>query len=118
MTKTIYNVHIFREMRLFYPGIEATTHEEAAQQAAAQPSETAAYTEPCDGTDLSALIDVAGDLEYTNTKRIDFQAAIAIDSYDQLMNAGQAVVDNWENGDLAAAVRSLEEAILAARGRT
>jgi hypothetical protein len=32
-----YNVHIYREMRLFFPGIIASTAEEAARLAAEMP---------------------------------------------------------------------------------
>src|SRR5262249_15475416 len=37
-TMQTYNVHIYREMRLFFPGIVASTAEEAARLAAEMPS--------------------------------------------------------------------------------
>ena len=45
-----YNVHIYREMRLFFPGIVASTAEEAATLAAEIPSEAAQALEMPLGT--------------------------------------------------------------------
>jgi len=55
-----YNVHIYREMRLFFPGIVATTAEEAATLAADLPSGAAKALEDCDGENLAALVGVIG----------------------------------------------------------
>ena len=71
---TLYNVHIYREMRLFFPGIEGKTPEEAARIAADKLTAEAKYTEDCDGENLSALIDVAGDEEFEQSVTIDFEA--------------------------------------------
>jgi hypothetical protein len=70
---TLYNVHLYREMRLFYPGIEAATPEEAAAIAADKPTGDAAYTEDCDGENLAALIDVAGDEQFEHSVTLDFE---------------------------------------------
>jgi hypothetical protein len=70
---THYNVHIYREMRLFFAGIEALTPEEAAQTAAAKLTEEAEYTEDCQGENLSALIDLVGDEEFEHSVIIDFE---------------------------------------------
>lgn len=69
---TLYNVHIYREMRLFYPGIEAATPEQAARVAEAKPTADAEYSEDCDGESLSALVDVVGDDEFSQSAVIDF----------------------------------------------
>ncbi|MFL5342370.1 MAG: hypothetical protein ACJ8F7_19655 [Gemmataceae bacterium] len=69
---TLYNVHIYREMRLHFPGVEANTPEEAARIAADQPTADAAYTEDCDGETLAALIDVVGDDEFGQSVSLDF----------------------------------------------
>jgi hypothetical protein len=69
----LYNVHIYREMRLFFPGIEAATPEEAAKSAADRPTHEASYTEDCDGENLAALIDVIGDDEFAQSVIIDFE---------------------------------------------
>jgi len=71
---TLYNVHIYREMRLFFPGIEAASPEEAARIAASKPTCEAEYTVDCDGEDPSALIDVVGDDEFEHSVAIDFEA--------------------------------------------
>ena len=71
---TIYNVHVYREMRLYFPAIEACTPEDAARIAADRPTAHAQYTEDCDGENLAALIDVAGDNEFTQSVTIDFDA--------------------------------------------
>lgn len=71
---TLYNVHIYREMRLYFPGIEAPTLDEAARIAAGRPTAEAEYTEDCDGENLAALVDVAGDDDFGQSVTIDFQA--------------------------------------------
>jgi aminoglycoside phosphotransferase len=71
---TIYNVHLYREMRLYFPAIEACTPEEAARIAAGRPTGEAQYTEDCDGENMAALIDVAGDNEFTHSVTIDYEA--------------------------------------------
>jgi hypothetical protein len=58
---TIYNVHLYREMRLFFPGVDADSHEAAAEIARQQPTDKAQGIEDCDGNDTAALVDVAGD---------------------------------------------------------
>jgi hypothetical protein len=63
---TTYNVHIYREMRLYFPGIEAGSPEEAAALARAKPTEDAASTEDCDGETLAALV-------YEHSVTIDFE---------------------------------------------
>jgi hypothetical protein len=70
---TIYNVHIYREMRLYFPGIEAATDDEAARIAAAKLTADAEYTEDCDGDNLAALVDVVGDDEFEHSVTIDFE---------------------------------------------
>jgi len=71
---TLYNVHIYREMRAYFPSIEATTPEEAARRAAEKLTEDAEYTEDCEGENLAALVDVAGDDEFEHSISIDFEA--------------------------------------------
>jgi hypothetical protein len=59
-----YNVHIYREMRLYFPGIRADSHEAAARIAADKCTEEANFIEDCQGENLIALVDVQGDAEY------------------------------------------------------
>ncbi|SRR5579871_1889446 len=71
---TLYNVHIYREMRLFFPGIVAATPEEAARIAAGKLTEEAAFADDeCDGENLAALVDVAGDDQYEQSVMINFE---------------------------------------------
>jgi hypothetical protein len=70
---TLYNVHIYREMRVFFPGIEAPTSDESARIAADKPTADAEYTEDCDGENLAALVDVVGDHELEHSVTIDFE---------------------------------------------
>lgn len=70
---TLYHVHIYREMRLYFPGIEASTRNEAARIAADRPTAEADYTEDCDGENLAALVDVAGDDGFDQSVTIDLR---------------------------------------------
>jgi hypothetical protein len=70
----LYHVHIYREMRLYFPGIDAASHEEAARIAADKPTADAEYVEDCDGQNLAALVDVAGDDDFGRSVTIDFEA--------------------------------------------
>lgn len=68
----IYHVHIYREMRLYFPAIEAQTPDEAARLAEARPTAEAEYSEDCEGQSLSALVDIAGDDDFSHSVVIDF----------------------------------------------
>jgi hypothetical protein len=70
---TLYNVHLYREMRLFFPAIEAGTAGEAARLAEAKPTGEAEYTEDCEGESLAALIDLVGDDGFSRSVIIDFE---------------------------------------------
>jgi hypothetical protein len=70
---TTYNVHIFREMRLVYGGIEADTHEVAAAIARDKPTDQADSIDDCDGETSYACVDVQGDEDYEQTRLIDFE---------------------------------------------
>jgi hypothetical protein len=71
MTK--YNVHLYREMRLEYVGIEAETPEAAALIARDRATDDADNVEDCEGENLAALIDIVGDEEYEQSCLIDFE---------------------------------------------
>ena len=71
-----YNVHLYREMRLYFPGVEAESPEAATRIAAEKSTDEADYVEDCEGETLSALVDVAGDAEYLHTQLIDFQPTL------------------------------------------
>ena len=71
---TFYNVHIYREMRITFGGIEAETSEDAAAIARDKPTSDADGIDDCEGESLSALVDVAGDEEYEQSQFIAFEA--------------------------------------------
>jgi hypothetical protein len=72
----IFNVHIYREMRLVFKGIEATSHEAAASIAHDKPTDEADDIADCEGENLSALVDVQGDEEYEHSRVIDLEPAV------------------------------------------
>jgi hypothetical protein len=78
-----YNVHIYREMRLFFPGIEADTTEEAAKIAASKDFEDAEDFSDCDGENLAALVDLAGDEDFSESVTVDL-------NHDAQINKAQA----------------------------
>jgi hypothetical protein len=65
-----YNVHLYRAMRLFFPGIEAPSAEIAALWVSEKPTEEAALIDDCDGETLAALVDVAGDETFEHSQMI------------------------------------------------
>src|SRR5262245_12118222 len=73
--------HIYREMRLFFPGIVASTAAEAATRAAEIPSGAAEVLDDCDGENLAALVGVIGRGDCKQNWIIDFNPgrAIALD---------------------------------------
>ena len=94
---TMYNVHIYRELRLYFPGIEAATPEEAARKAADKRTEDAKYTDDCDGENLAALVDVAGDDEFEHSITIDFEAERLRKAAPALLEALQGCVFALDN---------------------
>jgi hypothetical protein len=94
---TIYNVHIYREMRLFFPGIEAATPETAAQIAADKLTTDAEYTEDCDGENLAAMIDVVVDDDFSRTVTIDFEVERLRKAAPMLLAALEGIIFYAEN---------------------
>ena len=94
---TLHHVHTYREMRLHFPGIEARTPEEAARIAAYKPTAEAEYTEDCDGENIAALIDVAGDDEFTQSVTIDFEPERLRKAAPRLLAALAAILPYAEN---------------------
>ena len=67
-----YNVHLYREMRLYFPDIEADTPEEAAKLVAEKDFDDVEDFSDCDGENLAALVDLVGDEEFRHSKTIAF----------------------------------------------
>ncbi len=79
-----YRVHVYRELRLYFPAIEASSAEEAAQLAAGMPTAEAEQIHDCEGETLCALVDVPGDEDYRHSVQVDFDL-------ERLRNAGPAL---------------------------
>jgi hypothetical protein len=79
---TLYHVHIYREMKLVYGGIEAASAEEAANKARARDTGDADSSDDCDGATLAALVDVAGDEDYEQSRLIEFRSTESCNSAD------------------------------------
>jgi len=77
-TMKTYNVHLYREMRLFFPSIIASTAEQAARLAADMPSGAAEALEDCDGANLAALVGVVGREDGKQSWMIDLDPVRAI----------------------------------------
>jgi hypothetical protein len=71
MTK--FNVHLYREMRLAFVGIEADTPEAAAAIVRGKPTEDADNIEDCEGENLAALVDFVDDQDYLRSVMVDFE---------------------------------------------
>jgi len=111
MTNT-YNVHIYREMRLVFGGIEADTPEAAATIARDKPTGEADSIDDCEGESLSALVDVQGDEDYEDSRFIDFELERQRKAAPRMLAALRAFIEadamagechewKWENLEYA-----------------
>jgi hypothetical protein len=95
MTK--YNVHIYREMRLTFAGIEAETSEIAAAIARETPTGDADDIEDCEGETLTALVDLAGADDFAQSVTIEFEGQrmrkAAPDLLEALKSAERLILD-------------------------
>ena len=69
----IYNVHIYREMRLVFEGIKASTPTAAAELARELPTCDAVEIDDCEGANFAAVVDNAGDEHHERSMTIDFE---------------------------------------------
>jgi hypothetical protein len=104
----MYNVHIYREMRLDFVGIEANTPEAAAAIVRDKPTADADNIDDCEGENLGALVDLAGDDDYSHSVLIDFEGERQRKAAARLLAALEAFVEadtlaeecgewKWEN---------------------
>ena len=98
---TTYNVHIYREMRLVFGGIEAASPEEAAAIARDKLTEDADDFDDCDGETFCALVDVQGDEQHEQSRFIDFEPEQLRLAAPKLLEACHMVIDCWGHGDFA-----------------
>jgi hypothetical protein len=90
---TIYNVHLYREMRLKFDGIEAETPEAAAAIVRDKLTSDADDIEDCEGENLAALVDLAGDKDYSQSVTIDFAAERIRKAAHKLLAALESLAD-------------------------
>ena len=114
---TIYNVHIYREMKLRFDGIEADTPEAAAMIARDRLTEDADDIEDCSGEDLGALIDIAGDDDYEHSVSIDFEAERLRKAAADLLAALQTASD-WIDAQVFIPRTDIQATIQAAIAKT
>jgi hypothetical protein len=92
-----YNVHVYREMRLYFQDIKAVSPQQAAEACAEFPCDEAAGAAlDCDGETFSALVDVQGDLDYSQSVTVDFQSERMRKAAPQLLAALQEAVAEIE----------------------
>lgn len=94
---TTFNVHIYREIRLVYEGIDADSHESAATIARDKPAGDADAIEDCDGDTFYACVDVQGDEEYEQSRWIDFEPERERQATMKLLAACQRAFHVFEN---------------------
>ncbi len=97
---TLFNVHIYREMRLFFSNIDATTPQEAAAKARDLDTADADDITSCDGQTIAALIDVVGDDEFTHSVIIDFEHEQMRKAAPQLLEALHYLLEQTVDMDL------------------
>jgi len=73
-----YNVHLYREIRLFFPGIEADTPEQAAKLTAQKLTDEATTIDDCEGESVAALVDLVGDEDFSESVTIDLDLEKAV----------------------------------------
>jgi hypothetical protein len=108
---TNYIVHIYREMRLVFEGIEADTPEAAAAIARDKLTGDADDIESCDGETFAALVDVAGDKEYGQSRTIDFEPERQRKAAPKLLATLESVAAlrrKWRSQDEAETIDSIE----------
>jgi hypothetical protein len=111
---TTYNVHIYREMRLVFKGIEADSHEAAAASVRDKQTDDYDGIADCDGDTFYACVDVQGDEDYQQSRWIDFEEERLRKAAPALLAACRLVAQRWERGDLAEAARACSAAVVEA----
>jgi hypothetical protein len=101
---TMYNVHIYREMRLNFQGIEADTHAAAAAIAHDKPTSEADEINDCEGESLAALVDVQGDEDYGQSCVIDFEGVRERKATPALLEACELLDWAYRNAETSGSV--------------
>ena len=101
---TLYDVHLYREMRLLFEEIEAATPQEAAQIARNRSSQEADVIDECHGDDFRALVEFVEPSPYRSVM-IDFTPDPRRKAALQVLEALQEALNEIEyhHGDMLAA---------------
>jgi len=86
------DVHLYRELRLLFEGIEAASAEEAADIARRRSHEEAHFIDDCHGEDFAALVDVTGADSYEQSRFIAFEAERLRQAAPKLLEAVQECI--------------------------
>ena len=100
---TRYIVHMFREMRVTFADIDADTPEAAAAIGLCKTTDEADDIEECNGEDLSAVVDLAGDEDYGQSVTIDFEP-------ERIRKSASALLEALEYVRATLKLRHLDEA--------
>ena len=89
-----YTVHVYREMRVKFTGIEAESPEEAASAGADLRTDQADDVEDCTGANLSALVDLEGDEDFEHSESVVFESGRMLDTGPGMLSALEALISN------------------------
>jgi hypothetical protein len=118
MTK--YIVNLYREMRLSYADIEADTPQAAAAIVSGKLTADADNIEDCEGQNLAALVDMAGDEDYSQSIMIDFEAERIRNAASKLLAALTYALEYLKANDdgeqdISSRISAVEAAIVHAK---
>jgi hypothetical protein len=89
-----YTVHVYREMRVKFTGIEADSMEEAARAGADLRTDQADDVEDCVGANLSAVVDLDCDDDFGRTEGVAFEAGRMMDTGPEMLSALEELIAN------------------------
>ena len=114
-----YNVHLYREMRLLFPGVEDSTPEEAAKLVAEKATDEAATIDDCEGFSHAALVDLVGDEDFRHSKTIAFDPVkeAAQELYEACKAAKSLLLNKFQEPERTVFWK-LNAALAKARGET
>jgi hypothetical protein len=111
-----YTVHIYREMRVKFTGIEADSLEEAARAGADLRTDQADDVEDCEGANLYALVDLEGDEDFERSNSVAFEAGRMLDVGPGMLAALEALfIQIEEDVPLESVTRHFRDAMEDAR---
>ena len=108
---TTYNVHVYREMRLAFGGIDAQSPEAAANIARDKSTDEADSIDDCEGETLAALVDVVDDEDYGQSRMIDFEGERTRKAANAMLTTLKALAElrrKWRSQDEAETIDSIE----------